>query len=66
MAPNPHFLAQVAAAVSGQDAALLVGCRSGARSTKALAALAAGGYRRLAHNSGGWNAWAAAGLPVEK
>jgi rhodanese-related sulfurtransferase len=66
MAPNPDFLAQVAAAVGSKGAPLLVGCRSGARSTMALAALAAEGYTQLAHNSGGWSAWAAAGLPEEK
>ena len=47
-------------------AALLVGCKSGARSSKALALLEAEGYSQLAHNSRGFDSWLAAGLPVEK
>lgn len=65
MSPNPNFLAEVAAEVPDKGSALLVGCRSGARSTKALEALEAAGYTQLAHNSHGFQAWTEAGLPVE-
>jgi rhodanese-related sulfurtransferase len=65
MVPNPAFLAQLAAGLPDKGAAVLVGCKSGARSIQALAALEAAGYTQLAHNSRGWDGWLEAGLPVE-
>ena len=66
MAPNANFASDMASAVPDKGTALLVGCKSGARSARALQVLAAEGYSNLAHNSSGFDSWLAAGNPVEK
>lgn len=45
---------------------IVVVCRSGGRSGRAAAALAAMGFKRIINMSGGMLAWNAAGLPVER
>lgn len=57
---------QVEAAFPNRDEALVVACKAGNRSTKAIAALGDAGYTNLKNFIGGWDAWAAAGLPQEK
>jgi rhodanese-related sulfurtransferase len=47
------------------DREVLVHCRSGARSARAVAFLVAQGRSRVANVAGGIEAWSAAGLPVE-
>jgi rhodanese-related sulfurtransferase len=47
-----------------QDDELVLICRSGARSGRAAAALAAMGFRRVMNMTGGIVAYRAAGLPV--
>jgi rhodanese-related sulfurtransferase len=44
MAPNPAFLEQAKAALPDTATQLLVGCKSGMRSSKACVALAEAGY----------------------
>lgn len=46
-----------------RDEPLVLVCRSGARSARASAALAAAGFRAVANLAGGMLAWQAAGLP---
>ncbi len=41
-----------------KDAAIVLFCRTGARSTRALEMLVAAGFTRVSHLSGGINAWA--------
>lgn len=48
---------------------ILIGCKSGGRSAKAAALLSASGYASggiLVDVQGGFDAWLASGLPVEK
>jgi rhodanese-related sulfurtransferase len=45
---------------------IVVVCRSGGRSGRAAAALAAMGFKHIINMSGGMLAWNAAGLPVER
>jgi len=70
-APGPaEFVARVQAAAPAQEGdAVVVGCKSGGRSARAAALLAAAGYAaggELVDVGGGFDAWSAAGLPVEK
>lgn len=48
-----------------KDRPVLVYCRSGNRSGKALPVMDKLGFTEIRHMEGGWNAWAAEGLPVE-
>ena len=48
-----------------RDGALVVACRSGARSAKAAAALGAMGFTKITNLEGGTQAYGDAGLPVE-
>ena len=41
-------------------------CQTGTRSQLAAAALRSGGFTRVVHVDGGTNAWAMAGLPLER
>ena len=66
MSPNPRFLADVAQTLPDKAAPLLVACKAGGRSAAAAAALAAAGYTNLLDVQGGFDAWAAAKLPVSK
>ncbi|MBK8692254.1 MAG: rhodanese-like domain-containing protein [Deltaproteobacteria bacterium] len=45
---------------------IVVVCRSGGRSGRAAAALAAMGFKHIINMAGGMLAWNAAGLPVER
>ena len=77
MAPNPEFLAVVAAHFA-KDADIVVGCMSVMRSQRAAEMMAAAGYTNLANMQGGFGGardqsgrtvtpgWAEAGLPVCK
>ena len=66
MTPNPAFLAGCAGVINKKDCQVLVGCKSGARSSKAATALSDAGYSGLIDVEGGFSAWEAANLPVEK
>jgi sulfur-carrier protein adenylyltransferase/sulfurtransferase len=61
-------LATVEAAAAGwnKDEALVLVCRSGARSGRAAAALTAQGFRRAMNMVGGMIAWNEAKLPVDR
>uniref|UniRef100_A0A7S0WTR6 Rhodanese domain-containing protein n=1 Tax=Chlamydomonas leiostraca TaxID=1034604 RepID=A0A7S0WTR6_9CHLO len=63
MVENHHFIADVQNTFPDKDAPIMVGCKSGARSTHALHLLQAAGYTHLVHQCMGWNGWEAAGLP---
>jgi rhodanese-related sulfurtransferase len=56
-------LAQVGSVELPQEGTVLVVCRSGGRSSKAVAALTAAGVQAV-NVDGGMTAWAAAGLPM--
>lgn len=58
------FVAKVRAAAAGKP--LLVYCRSGQRSARAAAQLAAAGERQVSNLAGGISAWQAAGNKVVK
>ncbi|MFN8559584.1 MAG: rhodanese-like domain-containing protein [Dehalococcoidia bacterium] len=49
-----------------RDADLLIICRSGGRSARAVTALRQAGYTRAVNVAGGMTAWSAAGLPVAR
>lgn len=66
MTPNPAFMSSASAMLTDKDAQVLVGCKSGARSAKASAALADAGYTNILDVQGGFTAWESAGLPVQK
>jgi rhodanese-related sulfurtransferase len=77
MVANPDFL-PVMRAVFALDATLVVGCKSGARSLRALRALVGTGFTRVLEQRAGWDGvrdafgqivepgWSRAGLPVEQ
>jgi glyoxylase-like metal-dependent hydrolase (beta-lactamase superfamily II)/rhodanese-related sulfurtransferase len=50
----------------GADAPIYCICQTGTRSQLAVTKLREGGFRRVVHVDGGTNAWAAAGLPVQR
>ncbi len=58
----PDFAAHLS--LLGRDAVYLLHCKSGARSTQALAVMQAQGFRFIYHMSGGYDAWVAGGHPV--
>jgi rhodanese-related sulfurtransferase len=75
LVPNPEFVSVMEAAFE-KGARLLVGCQSGNRSKKAVAALAAAGFSDLMELRTGWDGcrdafgrlepgWSKVGLPVE-
>lgn len=76
MTKNPDFL-DVMKAVYPVDARLVIGCKSGGRSAKAVAELAAAGYTALVDQRAGFDGarnsfgkvteegWSQKGLPVE-
>ena len=73
---NADFL-RVMNAAFGADARIVVGCKAGARSAKAAAALAGAGYKNVLDQRAGWDGarnafgqvteggWLQAGLPQE-
>lgn len=76
MAPNPDFMAEVAAVHPDKQAPIYFLCRSGARSRAAAIALTQAGYERAFNIAGGFegdldehrhrgarNGWKACGLP---
>jgi glyoxylase-like metal-dependent hydrolase (beta-lactamase superfamily II)/rhodanese-related sulfurtransferase len=50
----------------GADAPVYCVCQTGTRSQLAAATLRSAGFQRVVHVDGGTNAWAMAGLPVER
>lgn len=50
----------------GADAPVYCVCQTGTRSQFAADALRSAGFTRVVHVDGGTNAWAMAGLPVER
>ncbi len=69
MAPNPSFVDEMKANFEA-DTKIVVGCRSGGRSLKALHLLEAAGYTNIVDNEAGWlgsgssEGWSPAGLPT--
>ncbi len=49
-----------------KDRPVIVYCDTGARASKAIAALKGQGYSRVANLTGGIGGWQQAGLPIEK
>jgi rhodanese-related sulfurtransferase len=49
-----------------RDKLVILGCQTGRRSTQAAQMLAARGFENLLELEGGFSAWAAAGLPVNR
>jgi rhodanese-related sulfurtransferase len=66
MSPNPDFVAQVQQEFPDSDVALCVGCKVGGRSKAAVELLSGVGYTGLVNVEGGFDAWAAQGLPVTR
>ncbi|GIL57853.1 hypothetical protein Vafri_13079 [Volvox africanus] len=66
MSPNPAFLSEVQRVFPKKDESLVVGCKSGRRSLMAIEQLSQAGYSNLVNLVGGFDLWAAQGLPVEK
>ena len=67
MEPVPDFAQKVEAIAPDKSAPLIVSCRSGARSARAIAMLEAVGYTDCINLEGGFMAWAAdPSLPTEK
>ncbi len=75
MTPNPEFLAVMQQAF-GKGEKLVVGCKAGGRSKKAVEQLAQAGFTELSDMSAGWDGsrdafgravpgWSKLGLPVE-
>jgi rhodanese-related sulfurtransferase len=74
--PNPDFVAVMERAFA-KDAPLIVGCKMGGRSARALETLTKAGFTRVLDQSAGWDGkkgtfgeqleagWAKAGLPTE-
>jgi len=76
LSPNPEFLAVMQQAF-GPSEKLVVGCKAGGRSKKAVDQLAAAGFTELSDMSAGWDGsrdafgralpgWSKKGLPVEQ
>lgn len=59
--PNPDFVTQAEAELSGKDVPVLLLCRTGGRSTAAAQALTAAGYAHAYNISGGFAGPGAAG-----
>lgn len=66
MVPNQAFVAEVQKAFPTKDQPLLVGCKSGRRSLMACDLLTQAGYTDLVNVTGGFDLWAANGLPMQK
>jgi rhodanese-related sulfurtransferase len=64
--PLAHLESGAGDLAKKKDRPLIVYCDGGGRCTKAVAALKAQGFTRVASLSGGIGAWQSAGLPVEK
>jgi rhodanese-related sulfurtransferase len=76
MVPNPDFL-PVMRAVFPVEARLVLGCKSGGRSLRAIKVLVGAGYSQVLDQRAGWDGardafgqlaepgWSRAGLPVE-
>ncbi len=62
----PLATVEVAAQSWSKDEAIVLVCRSGARSGRAAGALAKMGFRRVMNMAGGMLAWNEAKLPVER
>jgi rhodanese-related sulfurtransferase len=56
----------IVGSVPDKDEELILYCGGGFRSALAADALQRMGYRRVLSLAGGWKAWNAAGMPVEK
>jgi rhodanese-related sulfurtransferase len=77
MTPNPDFL-RVMNAAFAKDAKLVVGCKAGGRSFRALQMLSAEGFTSVVDQRAGWDGardpfgqivepgWSRAGLPAEQ
>lgn len=76
MSDNPEFLAVMQQSFAA-DEKLVVGCKAGGRSKRAVATLTQAGFRDLAEMSAGWDGsrdafgsavpgWSKRGLPVEQ
>ncbi|KAL4421598.1 hypothetical protein ABPG75_010889 [Micractinium tetrahymenae] len=63
--PNPAFVHQVQALLWDRSTRIVLGCKSGVRAAAACLCLREHGYGHLISVEGGFDAWAAQGLPVE-
>jgi rhodanese-related sulfurtransferase len=59
-------LLQVEARFMDKGVPLVVGCKSGRRSETACGLMTKAGFTGLTNMTGGFDAWVAEGLPVEK
>lgn len=66
LSPNDGFLSAIEAEVPDKTTPLLISCKTGGRSMKASQILVDAGYTDVTNVQGGFDAWSAAGLPVEK
>ena len=64
--PNAEFLEEVAQLFPDKATPIVVGCKSGARSTASIGALEEVGYTNLVNLDGGYDAWVAQGLKTTK
>lgn len=62
MSKNEGFMEAVTAAYTDKDAPIVVGCKAGGRSLKAIAEMQGAGYTNLTNVTGGYDGWVAAGL----
>ncbi|PNH03271.1 Thiosulfate sulfurtransferase 16, chloroplastic [Tetrabaena socialis] len=62
---DPDFVAGVQRAFPDKAESLLVGCKAGRRSLTAIGLLSQAGYTDLVNLTGGFDLWAAQGLPLE-
>lgn len=65
MSPNPDFVSEVKKEFPDTKTAIVVGCKSGARSAKACEVLSQD-YTNLTNMTSGFDGWVAANLPIEK
>ncbi len=63
LVPNPGFAAALEKTFPNKLTPLVVGCKSGARSTPALVMMLHAGYADVRNQNGGFDAWVKAGLP---
>ena len=66
IAPDMENFKKVVDEKFGTTKTLIIGCAKGGRSQAACEYLQGQGYDQLSNVSGGFSAWLAAGLPIEK
>jgi rhodanese-related sulfurtransferase len=66
MAPNPDFVRTVEETFPDKQFEFIVGCQAGKRSAMAVEALKNAGYENMCNFEGGFQAWYAEGMQVER